>query len=230
MRNDHFENCLFQRLSVSSFLYQRFHCGWSHDERCHCGWLHDGRCHCGWSHDVRCHCGWSHDERCIIIETGFVIIGTGLVGQLQNLDSGLWTGYHRDRLGYQRDRLGYHWDRLGYHWVLYIIIQMESIQKEIPRYLPEITQLLDTVPRELVLILKTNDLLRGIEFSLSASSYRRSYITMSKSCYKALGHHNIATSGSWRLGMYWWVKMKVALMSICVYEVWLRIQSHLQHY
>lgn len=104
---------------------------------------------------------------------------------------------------------------------------MEAIQKEIPRYLPEITQLLDMVPRELVLILKTNDLLRGIEFSLNASSYRRSYITMSKSCVRALGAHNMATSSSWRQGMYLWIKMKLTLMAIHTYELWLRIQYHL---
>ena len=45
-------------------------------------------------------------------------------------------------------------------------LQEGTIQEEVGRYLPEIASVLNKVPRELLLIFKTNDLLRGIEYSL----------------------------------------------------------------
>ena len=45
-------------------------------------------------------------------------------------------------------------------------LQEGTIKEEVGRYLPEIASVLNKVPRELLLIFKTNDLLRGIEYSL----------------------------------------------------------------
>lgn len=94
----------------------------------------------------------------------------------------------------------------------------------IPRYLPEITQLLDKVPRQLVLILKTNDLLRGIEHTLGVSTRHSGYLTMAKSCLRALGKHEVATSPSWSTGLYWRVRMRLSILAVQTYELWLRLQ------
>ncbi len=100
---------------------------------------------------------------------------------------------------------------------------MEDIQKNIPRYLAEITQLLDTVPRQLVLILKTNDLLRGIEHTLATPAHLRSYLTMSHSCVLALGRHDIATATSWPLSFYHRIRMHMLSLGISLHEWWLRL-------
>lgn len=95
----------------------------------------------------------------------------------------------------------------------------------IPRYLPEITQLLDTVPRQLVLVLKTNDLLRGIEHSLGSSAHRSGYLTMAKSCLRAVGEHEVANSPSWSAGLYCRVRTRLRILAVQTYELWLRIQN-----
>lgn len=43
-------------------------------------------------------------------------------------------------------------------------------QNEIPNLLPVISEILDRVNRQMLLILKTNDLLRGIEYTLKTQS------------------------------------------------------------
>lgn len=106
--------------------------------------------------------------------------------------------------------------------------QMESIQLKIPHYLPEITQLLDGVPRQLVLVLKTNDLLRGIEHSLGTGPQLTSYLTMAKSCLRALGEHQVATTHSWTTALYWRVRTKLSLLAVHTYELWIRMQHKLR--
>lgn len=100
--------------------------------------------------------------------------------------------------------------------------QMQKIQAGIPLYLAEITQLLDNVPRQLVLILKTNDLLRGIEHQLGSSQHAQSYITMSKYCVRAIGAHEVRREGtSWRERWTWRLRTNFTLMTVYLYEAWL---------
>ncbi|MPC15585.1 putative aarF domain-containing protein kinase 1 [Portunus trituberculatus] len=44
--------------------------------------------------------------------------------------------------------------------------EQDEIKADAAKYLPEISAVLSRVPRQMLLIFKTNDLLRGIEFSL----------------------------------------------------------------
>ncbi|XP_007904200.1 aarF domain-containing protein kinase 1 [Callorhinchus milii] len=53
-------------------------------------------------------------------------------------------------------------------------------------YLPRISELLNNVPRQMLLLLKTNDLLRGIETALQTRASATSFINMSRSCLRAL--------------------------------------------
>lgn len=46
-------------------------------------------------------------------------------------------------------------------------------------------EVLHSVPREMLLILKTNDLLRGLDSMLGVSDNVSSFVTMSRSCAKA---------------------------------------------
>ncbi|XP_071770439.2 aarF domain-containing protein kinase 1 [Centroberyx gerrardi] len=91
-------------------------------------------------------------------------------------------------------------------------------------YLPQISELLNRVPRQMLLLLKTNDLLRGIETTLQTRAASSSFINMSRCCIRAMARHKrskarsrtrrlqiaLAESlGLWRIGMYelfLWVK------------------------
>ena len=102
------------------------------------------------------------------------------------------------------------------------LLQLKLIRTNALMYLSEITQLLDTVPRQLVLILKTNDLLRSADHVLQASNHKQSFLTMSKCCLQAIGDYDARRCTSWvgwvcvRVGTTW------SVLRITLYEVWLR--------
>lgn len=67
--------------------------------------------------------------------------------------------------------------------------EQDEIKADAAKYLPEISAVLSRVPRQMLLIFKTNDLLRGIEFSLNTHKSMRSFITMSRCCIHSLFAH-----------------------------------------
>ena len=56
----------------------------------------------------------------------------------------------------------------------------ELIQKEISMWIPEMSRVLENVPKEMILIFKTNDLLRGLETTLDVRPDANAFITMSE--------------------------------------------------
>ncbi|XP_004699113.1 aarF domain-containing protein kinase 1 isoform X1 [Echinops telfairi] len=64
-----------------------------------------------------------------------------------------------------------------------------EIRDHAASYLPQISQLLSHVPRQMLLIFKTNDLLRGIEAALGTRASASSFLTMSRCCIRALAVH-----------------------------------------
>ena len=52
--------------------------------------------------------------------------------------------------------------------------------------MPLITEIFERLPREMILILKTNDLLRGLDARLRTKTASSSFIAMSKCCLRAL--------------------------------------------
>ncbi len=105
------------------------------------------------------------------------------------------------------------------------IFQDEEIKSNVANYLPEISEILNSVPREMLLIFKTNDLIRGIETTLKTRSSARSFITMSKCCVKALAHHRRKQCTTW------WCRVRVIiheqwqLLLISLYIVYLWAES-----
>lgn len=61
-----------------------------------------------------------------------------------------------------------------------------EIRNNAANYLPQISQLLSHVPRQMLLIFKTNDLLRGIEAALGTRASASSFLNMSRCCIRAL--------------------------------------------
>lgn len=67
--------------------------------------------------------------------------------------------------------------------------ELREVQAGIVQYVPLITEILEKLPREMIMILKTNDLLRGLDARLKTKTASASFITMSKCCLRALYQH-----------------------------------------
>nr|CAG4636916.1 EOG090X047B [Ceriodaphnia reticulata] len=63
--------------------------------------------------------------------------------------------------------------------------EQEEIKDDASRYVVEIMEVLHRVPREMLLIFKTNDLLRGLNATLGVNDNIASFVTMSRSCANA---------------------------------------------
>lgn len=61
-----------------------------------------------------------------------------------------------------------------------------EFQRNIPNLLPQISTVLDRVNRQMLLILKTNDLIRSIEYSLRTQSRMSALMEMSKCCVRSV--------------------------------------------
>lgn len=64
--------------------------------------------------------------------------------------------------------------------------EKQQFQKDVPYLLAKITETLHKVNREMLLILKTNDLLRGIEYTLRTDNRMSSFLVMSQSCIRCV--------------------------------------------
>ena len=56
----------------------------------------------------------------------------------------------------------------------------DLIQKEISMWIPEMSTVLENIPKQMILILKTNDLLRGLETTLNCRPDASAMVTMSE--------------------------------------------------
>lgn len=99
--------------------------------------------------------------------------------------------------------------------------EIREMRGQIAMYLAEITQLLDTVPRQLLLIFKTNDLLRSLEHVLGSNVYQRSLVTTSRYCLRAIGDHQARNATSWTRKLLCRTRTGVSLAILRLYEVWL---------
>ncbi|XP_055016353.1 aarF domain-containing protein kinase 1 isoform X2 [Boleophthalmus pectinirostris] len=99
-----------------------------------------------------------------------------------------------------------------------------EIRTNAARYLPQISELLNRIPRQMLLLLKTNDLLRGIESSLQTRASSSSFIYMSRCCVRALARHKRSKCRSRLKRLHLSVCEQVTLWKLTVYQVcvWLR--------
>lgn len=63
---------------------------------------------------------------------------------------------------------------------------MDFLQKEFPTVLPQISSVLQSVNRQMLLILKTNDLIRGIEHTLKTNKRMGAFRVMSSCCIRSI--------------------------------------------
>ncbi|CAK6974343.1 aarF domain-containing protein kinase 1 [Scomber scombrus] len=91
-------------------------------------------------------------------------------------------------------------------------------------YLPQISDLLNRVPRQMLLLLKTNDLLRGIETALQTRASSSSFINMSRCCIRAMARHKRSKIQSRRRRLQITLAESFFLWKLSMYELflWLR--------
>ncbi|XP_033844690.1 aarF domain-containing protein kinase 1 [Periophthalmus magnuspinnatus] len=100
-----------------------------------------------------------------------------------------------------------------------------EIRTNAARYLPQISDLLNRIPRQMLLLLKTNDLLRGIESSLQTQASSSSFINMSRCCVRALARHKRSKCRSSLKRLHLTVSEQVTLFKLTVYQVCVWLHS-----
>ena len=91
-------------------------------------------------------------------------------------------------------------------------------------YLPEISEILNRVPRQMLFIFKTNDLLRGIESALKTEANAQSFIPMSKCCVRAVYRHKKKHCHSFIGGVKLTVLEQWALFKITIFQIFLWVK------
>ena len=95
-------------------------------------------------------------------------------------------------------------------------------------YFGEITQILNSVPRELLLILKTNDLIRCIEHSLGTPHNQWAFLEMSSNCIRAVGRHEVQCTKRPLTKLYCMLRTQLLLLGVWVYRMWLDCAGSIQ--
>ncbi|XP_022103707.1 uncharacterized aarF domain-containing protein kinase 1-like isoform X3 [Acanthaster planci] len=101
----------------------------------------------------------------------------------------------------------------------------EEIQRSVALYIPQISSILNRIPRQMLLLLKTNDLLRGIEFSLRSRKSASSFINMSRCCVRALAEHDRRQCPGWVCRARVTLRKHARLLAISVYEIYLWLST-----
>ncbi|XP_066541582.1 aarF domain-containing protein kinase 1 [Hoplias malabaricus] len=102
-----------------------------------------------------------------------------------------------------------------------------EIRTNAAQYLPQISDLLNRVPRQMLLLLKTNDLLRGIETVLQTRACSSSFINMSRCCTRAIASYKRRKTKSRTRRLQISLSETVSLWQINLYELVLWIRSSL---
>ncbi|XP_065199978.1 aarF domain-containing kinase 1 [Planococcus citri] len=122
---------------------------------------------------------------------------------------------------------GRSWDAIkaGLNTTRFDSSEKELVQREFPNLLTYISDVLSNVNRQMILIFKTNDLLRGIEHTLQTYSRMESFSVITKNCIETIyaeRKKQCASSLSrWSVtcGQYW------ALFRLSMYYNYLRVYS-----
>ncbi|XP_078030981.1 aarF domain-containing protein kinase 1 isoform X5 [Epinephelus lanceolatus] len=105
------------------------------------------------------------------------------------------------------------------------LYQDVEIRTNAALYLPQISELLNRVPRQMLLLLKTNDLLRGIETTLQTRASSSSFINMSRCCIRAMARHKISKTQSRRRRLQITLAESLSLWRLTMYELFLRVKG-----
>ncbi|KAH9507182.1 putative aarF domain-containing protein kinase 1 [Bulinus truncatus] len=96
-----------------------------------------------------------------------------------------------------------------------------EIKESVSNYLMDISTILSRVPRQMLLLLKTNDVLRGIESSLNSHPSSASFMNMSRCCIKAVTNWELCLCHNWRCYIKIKLYQQIQLAKLSVYSMYL---------
>lgn len=103
--------------------------------------------------------------------------------------------------------------------------ESKEIKSNVARYIKEIADVLAFVNRQMILIFKTNDLLRTIEHNLGTSSSMLFFVQMSRACFRCLNDERLRVCNT-----FWcrkktqfigaWDQFKISIYQIFLWLWW----------
>jgi len=104
-----------------------------------------------------------------------------------------------------------------------------EIKANVIKYFKEIADVLAFVNRQMILIFKTNDLLRGIESSLGTKNSMSTFIQMSRACFRVIEEKQLLSSTSSVSRLYIkmmgrWAQFKISCYQVFLYFYWSRFR------
>ncbi|KAK3597878.1 hypothetical protein CHS0354_029458 [Potamilus streckersoni] len=115
----------------------------------------------------------------------------------------------------------------GIDRIEYTASEEQVIKDNAAQYFIEISEILNRVPRQLLLIMKTNDVLRGIEASLQVRSNASSFINMSRCCIRAVGLDDLRKADGYFTVFKIHINTNWQLCTLSFYEFFLWFQNSL---
>jgi len=106
--------------------------------------------------------------------------------------------------------------------------ESKEIKENVARYIKEIADVLAFVNRQMILIFKTNDLLRTIEYNLGTQNNMGFFVHMSRACFRCLNEEKIRTANG-RFAYYMavirarWDQFKISIYQLFLYLYFTRI-------
>lgn len=92
------------------------------------------------------------------------------------------------------------------------------MQKVLPNVLPQISGILENVNRQMLLIFKTNDLIRGLEHTLCTSARMGAFRVMSKCCVRSVYREKIDNAST-----------KVDKVKMIIVQYWLLFKINMYY-
>ncbi|VDN19020.1 unnamed protein product [Gongylonema pulchrum] len=103
--------------------------------------------------------------------------------------------------------------------------ERQEIKAYAATLIPEISQVLERMPRSMLLILRTNDLLRSIEYRLGTQGRADTFVQMARCCVRSVHERSAEQNKSWFARISIYVRMYIALFAITVYEYYLMLTN-----
>ncbi|KRZ09001.1 putative aarF domain-containing protein kinase 1 -like protein, partial [Trichinella zimbabwensis] len=111
----------------------------------------------------------------------------------------------------------------------------DDIKTHAASYIPEIAEVLSSVPRQMIMVFKANDLLRTIEFKLGTQKQAYSYLNTTEYCLNTIYDYAYRRSDNLARGCLVWlawttaiVRLQLAVWLLYFYNVVYNFQRYLQ--
>ena len=118
-----------------------------------------------------------------------------------------------------------HMQNVGFLTKRLICLQNDQLKENAALYMIQISEILNRVPRQLLLIMKTNDVLRGIEASLQIRANASSFLNMSRCCIRAVSSDRLRQCEGYIQALRIRLVAQWQLRKLDLYEFYLWLQS-----